>query len=287
MKIYSKVGGFYIALFLCWLSVGLIYADVGPKPSLHIEVKGVEEEAYYVTAFSSKDSNGPLQATESKQQYASSEYLETQEGKAWLRFHEYSLIDDFYFLPHMEKCDSSDNLFSWTYRPPKVFKIAIYLPKQDKLIVSGVYERFFFHSKFTAQLYGDRLIVFTPGMQFIIEIFWFLLRVVLTIGVELLLAYYVFHYRQKWQIQSIIRVNLYTQVLLNLVLGMALLLSGLIDYFIAFGVMEVIVILIEATAYYFAFRKYNASQKEFLMVFLYTVLANILSLVVGIVIHIS
>ncbi len=54
----------FFSMLLCFVIIVIImpltaYADIGPKPSVVIDFKGLENEKYYVTLLSEVTSTGP------------------------------------------------------------------------------------------------------------------------------------------------------------------------------------------------------------------------------------
>jgi hypothetical protein len=132
---------FILVLLIPTLSV-TASADTGPKPSVVVRFKGLEQESYYVTLLSDKDSTGPWSKNNEYKTYYGDE-------KIWEKLNSYSDPDDFYFLGCFADCADTDT-FKWTYYPPSTFKILIYFPDYDRFVVSAdTYERYAFDSYYT------------------------------------------------------------------------------------------------------------------------------------------
>jgi hypothetical protein len=129
-----------VPMLLCVLAILFIFlmtahADVGPKPSVVIDFNGLDGETFYATLLSSVTSTGPYSALDDSNQ----EYAHYQEGDkeydVFLKFAEYEDVDGFYFLQFFQDCSQTQQ-FSWTYYPPKEFKILLFFPETDRFVVS-------------------------------------------------------------------------------------------------------------------------------------------------------
>ena len=145
-----------------------VKADIGPKPSVVIEVIGFEEKEYYVTLLSERDSTGPWSYGNKYYDYM---------GEEWVfeEFEKYQDKDGYYFLSFMEDC-SEDDTFEWTYYPPQKFKVLIYTTEDKQFYCSEeIYERYAFDSYFQVIISNDEKIGNTITAQksydFSMEIF--------------------------------------------------------------------------------------------------------------------
>lgn len=116
-------------------------ADMGPKPSVSVEFRGLEGQTYYATLLSQTDSTGPWSHSDEYYDYYG-------DPDVWEAFNGYEDPDGFYFIGCYEDC-SDDQTFSWTYYPPQVFKALVYFPESDTFAVTeDTYERYAFDSYF-------------------------------------------------------------------------------------------------------------------------------------------
>jgi len=126
-------------ILLCFAIIQIIvpttaYADIGPKPSVVIDFKGLEDENYYVTLLSDITSTGPhsvLGEHPNNQRYQKDD----EEYDIWQKFVSFKDKDGFYFLQYFSNC-SVTSQFTWGYYPPSKFKILLYFPKQDIFAIS-------------------------------------------------------------------------------------------------------------------------------------------------------
>ena len=109
-------------------------ADMGPKPSVIIEIEGLKDEVYYGTLLSERSTNGPLDAMNEADLAAKQN---DEEYEIWKAFAEYADKDGFYFLPNIYPCKGTDS-FGWGYYPPSPFKLLLYFPKYDSFVVIDV-----------------------------------------------------------------------------------------------------------------------------------------------------
>lgn len=272
---------------LCAVSVFVILffpitanADMGPKPSVEIRFTGLEDEIYYVTLLSETDSTGPWSLGNEYYEYLGDESV-------FQKFSEYEDEDGYYFLSFMEEC-SEDDIFRWTYYPPNKFKILIYFPEYELFAKSeDVYERYAFDSCFTADVSdidNAELTVKVEARQsydFTMEIISLIVRIVLTIIVEILIAL-LFGYRDKKSLRIITVTNVFTQVLLNVLLNMINYQSGQYAFVFHYVWMELVVFLIEAAVYSKFIGKINGNAKKRIHPAGYAAVANIVSFLVGI-----
>ncbi len=272
---------FIVALmFILFLFPITVNADMGPKPSVVINFTGLEEENYYVTLLSEHDSTGPWSCGDDYYDYLGDESV-------FKIFSEYEDEDGYYFLGFMEDC-SEDDTFQWTYYPPDKFKILIYFPQYDLFAKSeNAYERYAFDSYFTADVsdMADAELSVTiearESYDFTMEIQSLIIRVILTIAIEILMAL-IFGYRNRKSLSMIAMTNLFTQILLNVLLNIINYQSGQYAFVFHYIWMEVAVFVIEALIYSRLIDKRNRKTDKKLHPVWYAAVANMASFAVGI-----
>ena len=197
-------------------------ADAGPKPSVVVELTGLEGRTCWGTLLSQQEGTGPYG------RFSEGETVEGPEKDRALRaMRPLDQMDPegFYLLDFAEDC--SDGELSWTYYPPHTYQIALWFPEEDALAVSAVYHRYAFDSYYRLDLSGLEL---TPGGIVELEaarlqrdypygasLLALAGRVGLTLGAELLLAL-AFGLRTGRALRWVAGVNLATQLGLNLAL---------------------------------------------------------------------
>lgn len=234
------------------LTMVTAYADCGPKPTTRVQVHETGGRRVVVTLLAKQKQCGPYQAVEKGETPRSwSGEMNDETEKAWYAFRDYEDPDGFYFLGFAQAMD-----MNWTYYPPEVFKVAVYVPEEDVVLVSeDAFERYAFHSDFylyldTADYHQSGAVPMELKTDFDwMEEFWgFLGRAVLTILVELAVAL-LFGYRMAKQMKTIVVVNLVTQVGLNALLSMWYLLDGPLAAMVGLAVGEIVVLAVESFLY--------------------------------------
>ncbi|MBQ6931001.1 MAG: hypothetical protein IJN38_02630 [Clostridia bacterium] len=124
------------------------FADTGPKPSVVIELVGLDGRECYGTLLSYHESYGPNRAwKEGEEMYA---YHEDDPG-IWRKFVDYKDSDGYYFLQQFWNCTENEG-FKWGYYPPDPFKLLLYFPETDTFAVTPIYERYAFDSYYTVDV---------------------------------------------------------------------------------------------------------------------------------------
>lgn len=285
----------FILIVICILLFNLVpsnaYADIGPKPSVVVNFEGLEGETYYVTLLSEKISTGPYSAVgryDGDQRY----WEEDEDFDIWEKFVNYEDEDGYYFLQYFKNCTESSQ-FSWTYYPPPLFKILVYFPQYDSFAVSSIYDRYAFDSyyKVTAnnlEFKQSSTIEITAqkNYNYSKEVFSLIVRIIITIAIEVLLAL-IFGYREKKQLSIILKTNIATQTILNVFLNTVNYFSGGMAFVLFYILGEIIVVLIEITIYSKLLTKHGSGRltKKPYAVF-YALTANIISFAAGLYISI-
>lgn len=272
-------------MLLCIIVMTIMFpltasADIGPKPSVVIDFIGLEGKTYYATLLSSVKSTGPYTAlNDSNQTYA--HYQEGDEDYGiFLKFARYKDNEGFYFLQFFKDCTQTHQ-FSWTYYPPKVFKILLYFPETDSFIESDtIYERYAFDSYFTAEVSGTSLSAKT-SYDYSDETLSLIVRIVLTIAVELVIAL-LFGFRERKQIRFITLVNVITQIALNIALNIINYRSGAMAFIIFYVLLEVVVFITEAILYNWYLKKNSLKEIPNWKPIVYALTANTTSFALGI-----
>lgn len=270
-----------IAILVPVLSVTAL-ADTGPKPSVVVNFKGLEQENYSVTLLSDKASTGPWSKGK--------EYTESYGNETiWEKFNAYPDADGFYFLGCFSDCSDTDT-FKWTYYPPSTFKILIYFPEYDRFVVSAeTYERYAFDSYYTVDVTnlniqsvsvaGEEMSV-KRTYDFTWEILSLLYRILATIAIELGVAW-LFGFRMKKQIQVIGLTNVATQTILNVLLNVSNYHLGAFGFIFNYIWMELVVFIIEGIVYVKLLHRYEARPDRKIHPWLYAFTANVLSFLGG------
>lgn len=270
----------FCIIIMTVVSSSTAYGDIGPKPSIVIDFIGLEGKTYYVTLISDVKSTGPYSALNDRNR-ANRRYREgDEEYDVFLKFAEYKDNDGFYFLQFFKDCTQTHQ-FSWTYYPPKVFKILLYFPDTDSFIVSDIsYERYAFDSYFTAEVSGTTITA-EKSYDFSGETFSLIVRIVLTIIAELGIAL-LFGFREGKQFRFIMLINIITQIILNLALNTINYLSGAMAFIIFYIILEIGVIILEALLYNWYLKKCSIKEISNWKPSVYALVANTASFILGI-----
>lgn len=124
------------------------FADTGPKPSVVIDLVGLDGRECYGTLLSEDESYGPNRVwREGEEMYAYHE----DDPEIWRKFVDYKDTDGYYFLQQFWNCTEA-NGFKWGYYPPDPFKLLLYFPESGTFAVTPVYEQYAFDSYYTVDV---------------------------------------------------------------------------------------------------------------------------------------
>lgn len=243
-------------------------ADMGPKPSVVVDFTGIPEgTVYYATLMAEESSTGPWSVGNPLEMHGVEE-----------KFFDYSRQDsEFYFLGCYNDCTET-NQFIWGYYPPESFKILIYFPETDTFAVTDeIFEQYAFDSCFAAEYHGDGTLMAKRSLETGLQIVAFLVRLALTVAVELLIAR-LLGFRGR-QLLLILVVNVFTQLFLNLTL-MREFEPRFFWYVMLYWVLEFFVALLEGTIYLIFLPKLGEIWEKSLPMF-YALVANLVSFLLG------
>ncbi len=278
----------YLKMLLCLLAIILLplpaLADSGPKPSVEIKLREIEDDVcYYATLLSKTPSTGPASVYDGENAYGYEHYNE-EERTVWEKMVQYRDPDGYYFLQVFSKCCGNDS-FRWGYYPPAEFKILLYFPAEDTFAVSERYERYAFDSYYTADLSKHTLQSEQPfsavrSYNYAWEILSLAARILLTILIELALAW-LFAFRSRKLLGFIAAVNVITQTLLNVLLNVINYYQGWVMFVFNYIWLELLVVALEAAAYLLWMRKFSDQAVRSGKIIGYALGANALSFAVG------
>jgi uncharacterized membrane protein (Fun14 family) len=263
------------------------YGDIGPKPSIVINFKGLEGETYYATLLSETSSTGPYSAVGRFQ----GDYRydgDDDDYEIWQKFVDYEDEDGYYFLQYFNECTETSQ-FRWGYHPPQKFKILVYFPGQDSFAVSEIYERYAFDSYFKADAADIDIlpssviegIKIEKNYNYTWEIISLVIRIIATIAIEVLAAMF-FGYRDKNKLRIILKTNIATQVILNILLNTVNYFLGGLAFILSYFLAEIIVFIIEASIYANLLTKHSTGKlAKKLYAVLYALAANAASFYLG------
>lgn len=255
------------------------YADCAPKPSVNVDVLCAKN--VIVTLLAEQERYGPNNTVKPGELPEDWQHYESDlEQMAWVRFRDYQDPDGYHFWGQMDW-----HGIDWGYYPPEQFKIAVYFPENDVLIVSEeIYETYAFHSDFRLWLqsveYTDGQIVsmdLKKDFDWMEEVWEFFVRVLLTLAVEFAVAW-LMGYREKRHVKVVLSVNLVTQVILNVMLTIWYIFDGPMDAMIRLFLAEIVVLALESVIYG---RRLREDGKGTGKAVAYAVVANLSSLIAG------
>lgn len=256
-----------VAICISALLPTVAFADTGPKPFIDITVTNLPQDDYVVMFLSANKHCGPWQSLQSYEEYIAElpEYVYTQDDdytSYCLAKQIQPLLDEgetYYLLLWSKQFDNATELkINYGYYPPKNFKLVIYSQSQNKVWISEPAERYAFASYFSLDIADMKL---QHSYNYGKEIFAFVVRVIVTVAIELGLAF-AFRFDKKSLI-IIAVTNFVTQLLLNLSLNLFVYnngndVLGLIPLLI-FG--EIIVLLAETITYRITCNRQNRNSR--------------------------
>lgn len=287
---------FWMMLILVALAAMLlpqtVLANSPPMPPMtpftKVRFTGYASEGFYATLLSRDSVSGSASAYDEARGNAA--YAEGDpDYEIWRKFAAYADSDGYYFLQKFWRCTGHGS-FRWEETQPESFKILLYFPKTDSFAVSKPYETYSLYSNYVVNLKRADTTATAPRATLVArkdadyagEIMSFAGRVLLTIAIELAIAL-LFGYHAIKQIAFIATVNVITQILLNAILLVANLWQNLLVFMGACLAAELLVFTIEAVVYFRRMQKYSPKPIKRGLTILYAFVANLASLVGGVV----
>ncbi len=267
----------------------IAFADCGPKYSVTVTITGLlgdiqyygePDGVYYATLLSKGITTGPAFAF-IEEEHPADETAKMHEDKIWSAFQSYHDEDGYYYLQnHWEL--TGDDTFCWGYYPPNNFKILLYFPETERYLVSEPLERYAFTAYYTAKI-RDGAMEISAGKgtaDLFAELCALILRIGITIGLELLVAL-AFGYRRQKAVKIILVTNIITQVILNVVLNIADFKGGILTAAFFYILLELVVFIAEGIVYAVNLPKAAEKSTGKVRAWLYALAANFTSFVLG------
>ena len=269
----KKIFAFFLSGLLV-LALSLpVFADMGPKPSVTLKLYYTPGQRYAVTLLGNTALNGPWTAP--------ADYRERMGSReAWEAFRNYPAPEGYYFLGYFQEYPgTADEEFVWGYYPPNKFYVLLYNIETGTFYRSEEpVERYAFSSEWQVLLDSqDGLQVYHNRNDSDI-LSSFAARVLITLILELTWAILLFGLRGPAQRDLIGKVNLATQIILNLGLCYGTLYLGPMWGNFLYFALEVLVFSVEAFVYnrYLPWPEGKTPRPV-----LYALTANLLSFGVG------
>lgn len=260
-----------------------VSADTGPKPYISVELNGLGTAECYATLLSDTDTIGPFSVWNGSEENLS--MTGNVDRDILTAFINYKDADGYYYLVRTWRVDGKDG-FEWGYMVPSRFKILLYFPETGEFASSEILTQYAFHSYYTVNMAdfkvgSGKLPVPVRTYPYGDEILSLLARVVLTIGIELLIAL-PFGYRSRRQILTVLSVNAITQIGLNLILNIVNYRTGSLISTIVLVPAEIAVFTVEAIVYAILLAgQSNAEKPKRGRAVAYALVANLASLLLG------
>lgn len=243
MKITQKIVSVIITLIIsATLLSTAAFADIGPKPSLNVRFAGINGENCWAALLFPENDIGPG----NEPWYANSKSTAEQ-----IAMNDYKDADGFIISKYQgspERIDEN-SVLRHSYYPPDNFKALLYFPDSGEFFVTPVCEKYAFNSYYKIDVSSRQNGSVTAISSYYLakEIVFLIIRILLTIGIELLIAL-AFKFTAKKQILFIAIVNIITQIALNIGVNMIYHNRGvwLIFYLIP---LELAVFAVEAILY--------------------------------------
>ena len=263
-------------------------ADSGPKPSINIIIKNVGSETCYATMLADRSYGFKYISLNGSKTGVTDVIMDNwgsygKEGfiindPIYDIFSAYAEQDPFEYSAWYAKLVAGTNEIEWSYRSPDHFKLVLYYPDSDRFEESQICDCFAYNSTFIAELFdsGEISAVWEDD-NIIYRILSIFVLIVVNLLIELGLAL-LFKLRKKFHIITIIITNLITQGALFIWLNFRILTHGfgVLEMF-GYLIAEVVILIVEMTAYSIIFRK--DERKKYVP--LYAFLANLISFLCG------
>lgn len=261
--------------------INVVNADMGPKPTVDIEIKGINE-VFYATLLGKGEGYGPwAQVTEypgepaDEAQRAEKIFVECGEG-------------EYHYWGNRYTLDGSDNHLHWGYYAPEEFILVIYIPSSDTVIKSDPMVREKFEQYYICDVSNGTTVINENGSgnysyehievkennNVLRSLLMIGVRLIITIIVELLIGL-LFGYRNRKQIGLIVKTNIFTQLIVNIFFTVAETYGGLLTAIILYVPLEIVVFVIEGLIYHG-----KLSDKK-LKNWIYALLANGVTMYIG------
>jgi len=233
-------------------------ADTGPHPGTYVEFEGFEGLDYWATLLSETNGTGPGRRIDDPQSIGICPSDPTCPAQQFLAYED---PDDFYLLEAGVEHTSANGGYAWTYYPPTVFKVLVYLPATDEFLSSEIlhvadFDTFVtFHRDGAVSVSGA-----DPHPDYGAVAQGYVARLVLTLVLEIGVAL-LFGLHRRRTLLVIAAANVITQALLTLTLtvwGVGSTVTGGGSRIALLVAAEFIVFALEAVAYAIIFPRFGA-----------------------------
>ncbi|MBE5762694.1 MAG: hypothetical protein E7338_00525 [Clostridiales bacterium] len=286
--LFLLIAVFIIALFIPSEEV---YADMGPKPTIQVKVDGLPESKYIVSIITNQSSPGG-----GGEIYKFDIHYMAREDQLFIKRLRKEEVQYEFLGPILNYSLTTSVDYFWKYYAPSKFAIVIYDVDNDILYMSEECQKYVYNKVYSIK-YEDfepinentytfstnGIIVYAPlgdnsiGGSIAVNVSMFILRMVLTIAIELLIALCFKFTKESYKVIAI--TNAITQLVLNAVIILWGLFSGaLFGPFVGLIIGEVIVFIVEPIVYKKKCLREDGTKKY---IVLYAILANFITLAAG------
>ncbi len=288
-KLFLLLMSIFALIFCIPSKVVVANADTGPKPDFQIEIYNLDKSDYIVAYGIDRDNYGPHRCFVPDDS-SDNKLNETYYGNA----DDLTIIYNNVTLPEGWKlCDissfysnTSELLITSGYYWPSKFILIIYDKTSSNYYLSEVTKTYAFHSYFKYDMNdykkipdsSEKRIILEKTYDYTKEILGFLLRLFITLAIEISLAL-LFKFNKK-SLVIIGMTNAATQIFLNLYLNITTHFDGKSPWNIFIYVfIEALIVVIEAIIFKIFCRRGKEEDRNWIIS--YTVLANVLSFGLG------
>ena len=258
---------FLISMIIVFMfSMNIVHADMGPKPSVDVEFRDIDEP-FYATLLGNGEGYGPWHTVEEAEG-------KDEEEKAAVNAFMNVGYADYNYWGFITKIDKDNSHLHWSYYAPDDFILAIYIPSTGKVIRTEPMSRDAFEQYYICSVSGNSLEI-KDNNNIPLRLLMVLLRVIITVAVELLIGF-LFGFRSGKQIKLIVITNLITQFIVNFVFWFLDYGGGLLTALIIYVPLEIIIFIIEGLIYR---KRLDPSR---LKTWIYSLLANGITTYIGI-----
>lgn len=281
----------FICIFFTTIP-NVVNADTGPKSCIEIEFENISDD-YYVTLLYDTEIYGPFHTFDGNPDQLDeilTKFINYNDPDSFNMLISSNIDDIDYDICNntIKKINKENPIFGWYYMRPEIFKVLIYSPSKDKFFSSAITNTYAFNSYYkidinemlkNSEINNKNEIIIQKSYNHSMEIMSLILRIIITITIEVALAY-MFGFRAKNALKFIMIVNLITQATLNIYLNVLSYKEGWILMMISYIFIEFIITAFETILYMYKLPKYNKNYRKS-KIAIYGIMANIASYVIG------
>lgn len=250
------------------------YADMGPKPSIHVTFEGLNNRTVYASFFALEGGPSPVSYGD----------IGTVPEEITQKFLDYSENETARFVEDIWIINEEKKTMKCGYMPPRKYKLVVYIPDENVMLESDFYTRKIFEEKYTTDLstVSGKLTLVHVAYDWKSNILSVLKRIVLTVAIELAIAF-LFKIKGTKSILVIVITNVITQLFLNIcLLRKEYMSGGGMYYMFIYFIIEIAIFITEAIVYANALKKTNNPPVGIAKAVAYSFVANFITFMAGI-----